>query len=135
MDWTMRIGALAIAAALLFVARRLHKAAGKNPRKTKTFAVILAFIAGCAFLATFAGSWMGNFAVAVPGVAVAGLIVCTGVIVIDVAIDGKPDGFAFWAAFGLAAFVGFGLSGLPMAGNQIGDGFTQVGDQVQQVSR
>lgn len=135
MDWTMRIGTLAIAAALLFVARRLHKAAGKNPRKTKTFAIILAFIAGCAFLVTFVGAWMGTLSATVPGIAVAGLIVCAGVIAVDVGIDGKPDGFAFWAAFGLAMFAVFGLSGLPMAGNQIGDGFSRVGSQVQEVNR
>lgn len=135
MDLLTRAGTLAIAVALLFIARRLHKASSKNPKKTKTFAVVLAFLAGCAFLTTFVGEWMGSLASAAPALALAGLIVCVGVIAIDVGLDGKPDGPAFWAAFGLAMLAVFALSGLPMAGNQIGDGVEQVSTQISQVGK
>lgn len=123
-----RFGLLAIAAALLFVAVRGHKAAKST--KGKVFAVITAFLAGCATLVTFVGDWMGALAMKAPGVTVAGLIVCVAVIIIDVAFDKKPDGFAFWAAFCLALFIVFGAVGLPATGEQIGRGAERVGESL-----
>jgi hypothetical protein len=128
-----RFGTLAIAAALLFAALRVHKSTGRNTRVTKTTGVVLAFVAGCAFLVTFVGSWMAGVARSAGALFVAGLIVCTVIIVIDCLFDKKPDKPAFWAAFALAAVMVFGAASIPQATGQVKAGFSQVGDQVQKI--
>jgi hypothetical protein len=127
-----RLGTLAIAAALLFAARRVHRSAGKRTKFTKPAGVVLAFLSGCAFLVTFVGGWMSGLAAG--GFAVAGLIVCTVVIAVDWFADNKPDGAAFWAAFFLATFVVLGASQIPQATGQVGDGLSKVGEQMTQVT-
>lgn len=128
-----RFGTLAIAAAVLFVALRAHKS---SKRPAKWVGVIGAFLAGCAFLVTFVGAWMGSLSARGLGLfIVAGLIICVGIIVIDVLIDKKPDKPAFWAAFALAFVMVFGVANLPRATGQIGGGVDRVGTSFQQVGR
>lgn len=126
-----RFGTLAIAAAILFVAYRLHKSSKKN---AKNIAVIGAFLAGLAFLVTFVGDWMRG-ADWLGGVSVAGLIACAGIILVDYFMDRKPDKPAFWAAFALAFFIVIGASNLPSAGQQIGRGGKQVSEQLSKVGK
>lgn len=130
-----RLGTLAIAAALLFVALRVHKSSGKHVKVTKPAGVVLSFLSGCAFLVTFVGGWMTSLAGALAGVAVAGLIVCAGIIGVDWAMDGRPDKPAFWAAFALALAVVVGASQLPRAVDQIGTGASQVTEQLSKVGQ
>lgn len=128
-----RFGTLAIAAALLFVALRAHKS---SKRWAKWTGIVLAFLAGCAFLVTFVGTWIGSLSG--KGAAlffVAGLIVCGGIIFFDLVADKKPDKPAFWATFALAFVMVFGVANLPHATGQIGTGVDQVGTSVQQVGR
>lgn len=127
-----RLGTLAIAAALLFAARRVHGSAGKHTKVTKPLGVMLAFLSGCAFLVTVVGAWMGG--VAIGGIGVAGLIVCVVIIAVDWFADHKPDKAAFWAAFFLAMFVVFGVSQVPRATGQVGDGLDRVGEQMGHVT-
>lgn len=124
-----RFGTLAVAAAILFISYRLHKSSKKG---AKNIAVVGAFLAGLAFLVTFVGDWMTG-ADWLGGFAAAGLIVCTGIVVIDWWIDKKPDKPAFWASFALALFIVIGVANLPAAGNQIGQGGKQVGSQLKKI--
>jgi len=133
MDLGTRAGMLAIAAALLFIALRLHKSHGKHTRITKPASLVLSFFAGCAFLGTFVGDWVRNLASGTAGVAVAALIICAGIIIIDWALDNKPDKPAFWASFALALALVLGVSQLPMVKTQVGDSLNEVTSQVQQV--
>ncbi len=124
-----RFGTLAIAAAVLFVAYRLHGANGPRAKKTKPFALILAFLAGCAFLVTFIGGWVTS----VQGGAAffaAGLIACVGIIAVDWLLDGKPDKPAFWASFTLALLLVLGGTSIGMAADQVGDGTRQVSNEI-----
>lgn len=124
-----RFGTLAIAGAILFVAYRLHRSSRKA---AKHVGVVGAFLAGLAFLVTFVGDWMTNLDW-MGGVAVAGLIVCLCIIVVDWLIDRKADKPAFWAAFALAMFIVAGASNLGAVGDNVGDGWKRVGDQVEKI--
>lgn len=126
-----RFGTLAIAAAVLFAALRFHKS---SRRWAKWTGVVGAFLAGCAFLVTFVGSWMGAISAKGAGAFfVAGLITCAAIIAVDLLADKKPDKPAFWATFALAAVVVFGVASIPQATGQIGDGANQVGTQIQRI--
>ncbi len=130
-----RAGTLAIAGALLFAALRVHKSSGRHTKFTKPAGVVLAFVAGMAFLVTFVGSWMAGLAQAAGAFGVAGLIVCVSVIAVDWLLDNKPDKPAFWAAFFLAMFLVVGVSQIPAATNQIGHGGQQVGGQMSKAGK
>lgn len=122
-----RAGTFAIAAAVLFVANRLHKSTGKHTKVSKPAGIIMAFFAGCAFLITFVGGWIAGL----PGaISIAGLIVCAGTVAIDWFLDGKPDRPAFFAALLLAMFMVTGVAHLPQATNQIGTGVQQVTSKI-----
>lgn len=130
-----RAGIFAVAAALLFAAYRIHGASGgRKPIVTKSIGLILSFVAGLAFLVTFAGGWMSSKLGDVGGFAVAGLIACAVIIIVDWLLDKKPDKPAFWAAFALALFLVVGVAQLPAVGEQIGDGGAQVGAEIKKVS-
>ena len=124
-----RFGLLLIAAAILFAAYRTHKSSKKS---AKNVAVVMAFFAGLAFLATFVGDWMQS-AQWLGGAGVAGLIVCTAIIAIDWAVDKKPDKPAFWAAFALGFAIVLGAANLDEAGSLIGDGGREVSQQLSQM--
>ncbi|GAA0494606.1 hypothetical protein Ade02nite_20020 [Paractinoplanes deccanensis] len=126
-----RFGLLLIAGALLFAAHRTHKASKKS---AKNVAVVMAFLAGLAFLATFVGDWMQS-AAWLGGAGVAALIVCAAIIVVDWAVDKKPDKPAFWAAFALGFAVVLGASNLDQAGRLIQDGGTEVSNQLSQMGK
>lgn len=129
-----RFGSLAIAAAVLFVAYRLHGAGGKHVKRTKPAAIILSFLAGCAFLVTIVGGWI----LGLKGVgifAAAGLIACVGIVAIDWLLDKKPDKPAFWAAFALAFFLVLGGASLSTAGDQVQKGGTQVQQVVDKIGK
>jgi peptidoglycan/LPS O-acetylase OafA/YrhL len=126
-----RFGLLAIAAALLFAAHRTHKSSKKAAKNT---AVVMAFLAGLAFLATFVGDWMQS-ASWLGGLGVAILIVCAVIIVVDWAIDKKPDKPAFWAAFALGFAIVLGASNLDDAGRMISDGGHEVSSQLSQMGK
>ena len=130
-----RFGTFAIAAALLFAAMRVHRSTGKHTKVTKQVGLVLAFLAGCALLVTFVGSWMASLAAAAGAFFVAGLIACAAIIAVDWFLDGKPDRPAFWAAFFLAGMIVFGAAAIPKATGQIGDGANRVGTQIQRVGR
>jgi asparagine N-glycosylation enzyme membrane subunit Stt3 len=130
-----RFGTFVIAAALLFAAMRIHRSTGKHTKITKQIGLVLAFLAGCAFLVTFVGAWMAGLAGAMGAFFVAGLIACAAIIAVDWLLDGKPDRPAFWAAFMLAAFIVFGVAALPRATGQIGNGANQVGTQISRIGR
>lgn len=125
-----RLGTLAIAAALLFAARRFYKVRGEKQAKTRTVSVVLAFVAGLAFLATIAGSWAVNLGRGMGGWAVGLLIACIVIILVDWLIDKKPDAAAFWAAFVLGLAIVVGWAGLPKAVDQVHDGGNQVISQM-----
>lgn len=125
-----RFGTLILAAAILFIALRIHKSAGKHVKVTKPIGIVLSFISGSLALLTVVGSWMGQLASVGGVVGVAGLIVCAGIVIIDWGLDKKPDKPAFWAAFALAAFIVFGVAQIPTATSQIKDGTTQVTSQL-----
>ena len=128
-----RFGTLAIAAALLFAAMRFHRS-GK--RGSKIAGLIIGFLAGCAFLVTFVGSWMGHLAGRGLGAFfVAGLIVDVAIILVDWLFDKKPDKPAFWAAFALPAMLVFGVASIPMVTGQVGSGADQVSGSVQQIGK
>lgn len=124
-----RAGTLAIAAAVLFVAYRLHQS--RKPA-AKHAAVVASFLAGLAFLVTFVGDWMTD-ADWIGGFAVAGLIICLAIVAVDWLWDKKPDKPAFWAAFALALFIVLGGANIESAGEQIGDGGQMVGNQLSQI--
>jgi len=130
-----RFGAFVIAAAILFVALRVHKSSGKHLHKTKRAGIILAFIAGLAFLPTFVGGWMADLAGVGGTIGVAGLIVCFAIVVVDWAFDGKPDSPAFFAALLLPMFVVFGVAQFPAVADQIGNSGQQVTEQMSRVGR
>lgn len=126
-----RFGTLAIAAAFLFVALRAHKS---SKRWAKWTGIVLAFLAGSAFLVTFVGAWMGKISTKGAGTFfVAGLIVCGGIIFFDLVADKKPDKPAFWATFALAAVMVFGVASIPKATGQVGKGVDRVGTQVSKI--
>jgi len=133
MNYTVgeRLGTLAVAAALLFAALRIHKSVGRRPKFTKPAGVILALVAGLALLTTFVGSWLGAVIGWGIGFAVAGLIISLAILGIDLH-DGRPDKPAFWAAFVLPLFLVLGVGQLPAVGRQIGNGGHQVEAQFQQ---
>jgi hypothetical protein len=106
-----RFGTFVIAAALLFAAMRIHRSTGKHTKITKQVGLVLAFLAGCAFLVTFVGAWMAGMAGALGAFFVAGLIACAAIIAVDWLLDGKPDRPAFWAAFMLLLGGGAGHVG------------------------
>ncbi len=126
-----RFGLLCIAGALLFAAYRTHKSSKKS---AKNVAVVMAFFAGLAFLATFVGDWMQS-AEWLGGLGVAALIVCAAIIGVDWVIDKKADKPAFWAAFALGFAVVMGASNLDDAGKLIGDGGREVGQQMSQMGK
>lgn len=126
-----RFGTLAIAAAVLFAAMRFHKS-GK--RWAKWTGVGLSFLAGCAFLVTFVGSWMGSLSGrGAASFFVAGLIICVAIIAVDGIADKKPDKPAFWAAFALAFVMTFGVASIPKATGQVGTGVDKVGSQMSKI--
>jgi hypothetical protein len=129
-----RFGSLAIAASILFVAYRMHGAGGKHVKRTKPAALILAFLAGCAFLVTFVGSWILNVK-GLGEISVAGLITCAGIIFVDWLLDKKPDKPAFWAAFALAFFLILGGASLSTATDQVKRGGTQVEQVVNKMGK
>jgi peptidoglycan/LPS O-acetylase OafA/YrhL len=130
MGFLERLGTLAIAAALLFAALRIHKSSGKHTRVTKPAGVITAFVAGLAFIVTVVGAWMIGWGLGWASFGVAGLIVCVAIVVVDWLLDGKPDKPALWAAFVLPLFLVIGITSLPAVGNQIGQGGQQVTSQM-----
>ncbi len=129
MGFFVRLGFLATAAALLFVAIKLNKSSKKGAKNTS---VVFAFIAGLALLSTIVGDWMtgadwlGMFAAA-------GLIVCVAIIVVDWLIDKKPDKPAMYAAFALGLVVILGASNLDAVGKQVSDGGGAVGEQLSKM--
>lgn len=127
-----RLGAVLIAAALLFAALRIHKAKGKVA--TKITGVIFAFFAGCAFLGTIVGGWMVHLSDKIVGLSVAGLIVCAVIIAIDCLVDRKPDKPAFWAAVLLPIFIVIGGAQIPSVISQTGDGAREVGTQIEKIN-
>jgi MFS family permease len=132
MSGWQRFGAILIAVALLLIALRFHKAKGRNA--TKIIGVVLAFLSGCAFLGTIVGGWMVDLSEKIVGLSVAGLIVCVGIIVVDCAIDRKPDKPAFWAAALLPIFIVIGGAQIPTVTGQVGDGAGEVGTQIRQIN-
>lgn len=125
-----RAGLLAIAAALLFTAHLMHRS---HRAWTKHTSIVMSFIAGLAFLTTFIGEWLSGAAWL--GIfAVAGLIVCAAIIVIDWLVNRKPDKPAFWAAFVFALLAVLGFSQLPQVGDQIGEGGRQVGAEISKAT-
>jgi hypothetical protein len=124
-----RFGLLLIAGAILFAAYRTHKS---RKKAAKNVAVVMAFFAGLAFLATFVGNWMHSVSW-LGGAGVAALIVCVSIIFVDWIIDKKADKPAFWAAFALGFAIVLGASNLAQAGQQIGQGGKQVGDQLSKM--
>lgn len=134
MFWT-KFGTLLVAAALLYAAAKVHKSRGKGAKVAKPAGIILAFLAGCAFLVTVVGPWMLSLAEKIVGFSVAGLIVCVAIIIVDWLLDKKPDKPAFWAALLLPLFLVLGFSQLPSVAGQIGDGAKQVGGQIQQIDK
>ena len=131
MEFFTRLGSLAIAAALIYVALKLNKSANK---KAKNTSIIAGFIAGLALLVTVVGDWMsatdwlGQFAVAV-------LIVCACIIIVDWLIDKKPDKPALYASIALGMAIVLGAANLPEAAEQIGNGGSQVGEQLSRMGR
>ncbi|MGA3562656.1 hypothetical protein [Melissospora conviva] len=130
-----RFGAFVIAAAILFVALRVHKSSGKHSRISKPTGVILAFIAGLGFLTTIVGAWMGQLAGFGGTLGVAGLIACIGIVAVDWGLDGRPDKPAFFAALLLPMFIVFGMAQFPAVADQIGSGGQQVTEQMSRVGR
>jgi len=130
-----RFAAFAIAAALLFAAMRIHKSSGQHSRVSKQVGVVMAFVAGLAFLVTFVGEWMGRVAAIAGAVGVALLIIAVATILVDWALDKKPDKPAFWAMFLLPALLVFGVTQIPAVGDQLGDGGKQVADQMSRVGK
>lgn len=128
-----RAGVLAVAAALLFAALRVHKSSGKHVKLSKPVGVILAFLAGLAMLTTLVGSWMQGMGTKAVGFGVAGLIVCAVIIAVDWGLDKKPDKPAFWAGFALPLFLVIGMAQIPAVGQQIGNGGQQVTSQISRV--
>ena len=126
-----RFGLLLIAGAILFAAYRTHKSSKKSAKNT---AVVMAFLAGLAFLATFVGDWMQS-ASWLGGAGVAALIVCSAIIFVDWIVDKKADKPAFWAAFALGFAIVLGASNLPTAGDQIGQGGKQVTEQLSKMGK
>ena len=131
MEFFSRLGTLAIAGAVLFVAIKLNKS---NNKKAKNWSIVVAIVAGLAALVTIVGDWMtgadwlGQFAVA-------GLIVCVAIIVVDWMIDKKPDKPAMYAGFALGMMIVLGAANLDTAAQQIGDGGSQVGNQLSQMGK
>ena len=126
-----RFGLLLIAGAVLFAAHRTHKSSKKS---AKNIAVVMAFLAGLAFLATFVGDWMQS-ASWLGGLGVAALIVCACIIAIDWLVDKKPDKPAFWAAFALGFAIVLGAANLDDAGRLIQDGGSEVSSQLSQMGK
>lgn len=130
-----RFTAFAIAAALLFAAYRIHGVTGtRKPLVTKSIGLILAFLSGLAFLVTFVGGWMADLAEKAAGIAVAGLIVCAVIILVDWILDKKPDKAAFWAAFAFALFLFVGVSQLPQVKDQVGDGGSEITAELERAA-
>lgn len=128
-------GTLAIAAALLFGARRLHKSAGKHTKITKPAGVIFAFVAGLAFLASIAGTWLSGWGDGVGYFAVAGLIICVFIVAVDWLLDSKPDSPAFWAAFVLPFMLVLGVAHIPTVSHQIKQGGNQVTAEMKKAGK
>lgn len=130
-----RFGAFAIGVTLLWVARKAHNDTGGrvSPTAMQTLGVILAFLAGCALLVTFIGSWASSLAAAVPWLPVVATLVVAAIILFDWLNDGRPDRPAFFAML-LAPFVitlGIGQA-WDAVSDQIGDGADQVTTQIEQ---
>lgn len=131
MEFFGRLGALAIAGALLYVGIKLNKSSKKG---AKNASIVFGFIAGLAFLVTVVGDWMhkadwlGQFAVAA-------LIVCVCIIIVDWLVDKKPDKPALYAAFALGMAIVLGAANLPTAMNQISNGGTEVSNQLSQMGK
>ncbi|MFY1686521.1 hypothetical protein [Plantactinospora sp. WMMB782] len=124
-----RLGTLAIAASLLYVAYLLHRSRKPAARHA---GVAMSFVAGLAFLVTFVGEWMSK-ADWLGGFAVAGLIVCLAIVAVDWLWDKKPDKPAFWAAFALALFIVLGSTNMSDVGSNISDGGKLVGEQLEKI--
>ncbi|MEV1013805.1 MULTISPECIES: hypothetical protein [unclassified Micromonospora] len=130
MEFGTRAGAVVIAAALLFCALRFHKSS--NP-KGKKIGTAFAFVAGLATLAAVVGDWMGVLSDFWASVIVALMFIAFVVLVVDWAMDKRPDKPAFWAAYALPTLLVVGIVQIPAVGNQIGDGGKQVADQMSKV--
>lgn len=124
-----RAGTLAIAGALLFLAYNMH---GSSRKYVRHASIVMSFVAGLAFLVTFVGSWMSS-AEWFGGFAVAGLIVCLSIIVVDWMWDKKPDKKAFWAAFALALFIVLGAANLDQASSNVIEGGKMVGEELEKI--
>lgn len=135
MDFLPRLGALFIAAAILFAALRFHKSSGPHSAKAKKTGAVLAFIAGMAFLVTIVGDWMGKVAAIGGALGAALLIIAVATIVVDWGMDKRPDKPAFWAMFALPALLVFGVTQIPAVADQIGDGGRQVSEQMNKVGK
>lgn len=129
MEFFTRLGTLVIAASIFFVALKLNKSSNK---KAKHWSIVVSIVAGLAALITVVGDWMseadwlGQFAVG-------GLIVCTAIIVVDWLVDKKPDRPALYAALALGMMIVLGAANLDDAAKQIGDGGSQVGEQLSKM--
>lgn len=124
------LGGLAIVAGLILGGLRLNKSSGK---KAKHASMVVALLAGCAFLTTTFGGWLtgwGTWGL----FAVAGLIACLFIAGVDWLIDKKPDKPAFWCAVVLPMFLVIGLAQVPTVANMISTGGSQVGSQVSSVT-
>jgi high-affinity Fe2+/Pb2+ permease len=130
-----RVGMFFVASALLYGALKMHKSNGKYAKVTKPVSLVVAAMAGCAYLPTFIGSWMQKASMAVVGVGGAALIIAGVTLVVDWMCDKKPDKPAFWAATAMPMLLVFGLSQIPRVVDQVGDGAGQVGQQVNQSTR
>jgi len=124
-----RFGMFVVSAVLLYLALRAHKAQ-RNPRAAKYAGVVIAFFAGCAFLAAIWGTWIASTAAAYPYFAAAALVACVGILGIDLGMDGRPDKAAFWAMFFIASCIAFGWQSLPYVTQQVSDGLSQVSNRM-----
>ena len=126
-----RAGLFVVAGALLFAALRIHKSTSRHSKVTKPLGMGIAFLAGCGYLMTFVGDWVGGIKSAGMWF-LAGCIVCIVVIGVDWLLDKKPDKPAFWAAFALPLMIVMGIASVWTAKDQVGTGVSKVGTSVQQ---
>ncbi len=130
MNLAARAGLIAIAAALLFSALRFHKSSHSKGKKIGT---AFSGVAGLATLTAIAGDWLGDITSFWANFVVAALVSAVVIVLVDWAMDKRPDKPAFWAMFALPTLLVLGIAQVPAVGDQIGDGGQQVADQMSKV--